>query len=270
MKRALTIAGSDSGGGAGIQADLKTFMAFGVHGMSAITALTAQNTLGVQGIFDVSAGFVRKQIESVMTDIGADAAKTGMLSNASIVKAVAKAVRDFRVPNLVVDPVMVAKSGDPLLAEDARQAIRDKLLPLATVITPNLFEAEALLGREVRNLDAMKAAARDLSRFGRGWVVLKGGSIDIEGKAVDVLCDGEDLVLLTSPRMKTRNTQGTGCTFASAIAAGLAKGLSVPEAVKRAGDRRRPRSRQPPGGRSQQVVTRPQGPIRIRGRTSPG
>ncbi len=129
---------------------------------------------------------------------------------------------------------MVAKSGDPLLAEDAREAIRDELLPLATVITPNLFEAEALLGRKVRDLDAMKGAARELQRFGCRWVVLKGGSLDIEGKAVDVLCDGEDLVLLTSPWMKSRNTQGTGCTFASAIAAGLAKGLSVPDAVKRA------------------------------------
>jgi hydroxymethylpyrimidine/phosphomethylpyrimidine kinase len=234
MKRALTIAGSDSGGGAGIQADLKTFMAFGVHGMSAVTALTAQNTLGVQGIFDVSPDFVRKQIESVMADIGTDAAKTGMLSNAAIVRAVAGAVREFRIPNLVVDPVMVAKSGDPLLSVDAREAIRDLLLPLAEVITPNLFEAEALLGREVRDIDAMKSAARELARFGCGWVVLKGGSIDIEGKAVDVLCDGEELVLLTSPRMKTRNTQGTGCTFASAIAAGLAKGLPVPDAVKRA------------------------------------
>jgi hydroxymethylpyrimidine/phosphomethylpyrimidine kinase len=234
MKRALTIAGSDSGGGAGIQADLKTFMAFGVHGMSAITALTAQNTVGVQGIFDVDPGFVRKQIDSVMSDIGTDAAKTGMLSNAAIVKTVAEAVRKYRIPNLVVDPVMVAKSGDQLLTDDARQAIRDELLPLATVITPNLFEAEALLDRKIRDLDAMKDAARELRKFGCRWVVLKGGSIDIEGKAVDVLCDGEDVVLLTSPWMKSRNTQGTGCTFASAIAAGLAKGASPPDAVKRA------------------------------------
>ncbi|MGE5247855.1 MAG: bifunctional hydroxymethylpyrimidine kinase/phosphomethylpyrimidine kinase, partial [Verrucomicrobiota bacterium] len=148
MKRALTIAGSDSGGGAGIQADLKTFMAFGVHGMSVITALTAQNTVGVQGIFDVSPEFVRRQMESVLTDIGADAVKTGMLSNAAIVQAVADGIRGFGVTNLVVDPVMVAKSGDPLLTGDAREAIREELLPLATVITPNLFEAETLLGRE--------------------------------------------------------------------------------------------------------------------------
>ena len=234
MKRALTIAGSDSGGGAGIQADLKTFMAFGVHGMSAITALTAQNTVGVQGIFEVSPEFVRKQIESVMTDIGADAAKTGMLSNAEIVRTVAEAIRTFRIPNLVVDPVMVAKSGDPLLAEDARQAIRDELLPLATVITPNIFEAEALLGRRIEDLDAMRNAARELKKFGCRWVVVKGGSLDIESRAVDVVCDGTEPILLTSPRLESRNTQGTGCTFASAIAAGLAKGLSPLEAIKRA------------------------------------
>jgi len=234
MKRVLTIAGSDSGGGAGIQADLKTFMAFGVHGMSAITALTAQNTVGVQGIFEVPPGFVRKQIESVMTDIGADAAKTGMLSNAGIVRAVAEAVRTFRIPNLVVDPVMVAKSGDPLLAEDARRAIRDELLPLATVITPNVFEAEALLERRIGNLDAMRDAALELKKFGCRWVVIKGGSRDIEGRAVDVVCDGGEPSLLTSTRMESGNTQGTGCTFASAIAAGLAKGLSPPEAIRRA------------------------------------
>ena len=234
MKRALTIAGSDSGGGAGIQADLKTFMAFGVHGMSAITALTAQNTVGVQGIFEVSPGFVRKQIESVMTDIGADAAKTGMLSNAAIVRTVTEAIRTFRIPNLVVDPVMVAKSGDPLLAEDARQAIRDGLLSLATVITPNVFEAEALLERRIEDLDAMRDAARELMKFGCRWVVIKGGSLDIESRAVDVVCDGGEPILLTSPRFESRNTQGTGCTFASAIAAGLARGVAPLEAIKRA------------------------------------
>jgi len=234
MKRVLTIAGSDSGGGAGIQADLKTFMAFGVHGMSAITALTAQNTLGVQGIFEVSPEFVRMQIESVMTDIGADAAKTGMLSSAGIVRTVAEAVRAFRIPNLVVDPVMVARSGDPLLAEDARRAIRDELLPLATVITPNLFEAEALLERRIGDLDAMRDAALELKKFGCGWVVIKGGSLDIEGLAIDVLCDGGEPILLTSPRLESRNTQGTGCTFASAVAAGLARGGAPLEAIRRA------------------------------------
>jgi len=234
MKKALTIAGSDSGGGAGIQADLKTFMAFGVYGMSAITALTAQNTIGVQAIFDVSPEFVRKQIESIMVDIGTDAAKTGMLSSVSITEAVAEAVREFKIPNLVVDPVMVAKSGDLLLLEEARAAIRDRLIPLAEVITPNLFEAEVLLGRKICGVDDMKTAARHLAELGCKWVALKGGRSDIDGKAVDVLCNGKELELLVSPWMGSRNTQGAGCTFASAIAAGLAKGFSVPEAVKTA------------------------------------
>ena len=234
MKKALTIAGSDSGGGAGIQADLKTFMAFGVHGMSAITALTAQNTVGVQGIFPIPPEFVREQIASVMTDIGADAAKTGMLSNAGIVRTVAEAVRTFRIPNLVVDPVMIAKSGDPLLAEEARQAIREELLPLATVITPNIFEAEALLSRRIEDLDGMKEAARDLKAIGCRWVVVKGGHLKIESQAIDVLYDGKEFLLLKSPWWESRNTHGTGCTFASAVAAGLAKGLAPPAAVQRA------------------------------------
>ena len=234
MKKALTIAGSDSGGGAGIQADLKTFMAFGVHGMSAITALTAQNTVGVQGIFPIPPGFVREQIASVMSDIGADAAKTGMLSNAAIVRTVAESVRAFRIPNLVVDPVMIAKSGDPLLAEEARQAIREDLLPLATVITPNIFEAEALLSRRIEDLDGMKEAARGLKAIGPRWVVVKGGHLRIESQAIDVLYDGKEFLLLKSPWWESRNTHGTGCTFASAIAAGLAKGVAPPEAVRRA------------------------------------
>ncbi len=236
MKKALTIAGSDSGGGAGIQADLKTFMAFGVYGMSAITALTAQNTVGVQGIFSISPEFVREQIRSIMTDIGADAVKTGMLANAAIVRTVAEAVREFRIPNLVVDPVMVAKSGAPLLAPEARKALGEELLRLATVITPNIFEAEALLERRIEGLDAMRKAAQELRTFGCQWVVLKGGGLDIEGQAIDVLCGGRELRLLRSPRLESRNTHGTGCTFASAIAAGLAKDLAPPEAVQRAKD----------------------------------
>jgi len=236
MKKALTIAGSDSGGGAGIQADLKTFMAFGVYGMSAITALTAQNTVGVQGIVDISPDFVREQIRSVMTDIGTDAAKTGMLSNAAIVKAVAEAVREFRIPNLVVDPVMIAKSGAPLLAQEARKALVEELLPLATAITPNVFEAEAILGRRIDGLDAMKKAARELGNTGCRWVVLKGGQLDIESQAIDVLWDGRELILFRSPRLESMCTHGSGCTFASAITAGLAKGLAPPDAVKRAKD----------------------------------
>ena len=236
MKKALTIAGSDSGGGAGIQADLKTFMAFGVYGMSAITALTAQNTVGVQGIVDVPPEFVREQIRSVMTDIGADAAKTGMLSNAAIVRAVAEAVREFRIPNLVVDPVMIAKSGASLLAPDARKALVEELVPLATVVTPNLFEAEAILGRRIDGLETMKKAALELMTTGCRWVVLKGGVLDIESEAVDVLCDGRDFILLRSPRSESGCTHGSGCTFASAITAGLAKGMTPPDAVRRAKD----------------------------------
>jgi hydroxymethylpyrimidine/phosphomethylpyrimidine kinase len=234
MKKALTIAGSDSGGGAGIQADLKTFMAFGVYGMSAVTALTAQNTVGVQGVLDVPPDFVREQIRSVMTDIGADAVKTGMLSNAAVVRAVAEAVREYRVENLVVDPVMVAKSGDPLLAPEARRALREELLPLAAVVTPNLFEAEMLLGRRIEDLKAMRESARELGTFGSRWVVLKGGRLDIEGQAIDVLWGEGKLLLLRSPRLSAGNTHGAGCTFASAIAACLAKGMAPPAAARRA------------------------------------
>jgi len=234
MRRALTIAGSDSGGGAGIQADLKTFMAFGVYGMSAVTALTAQNTVGVQGVFEVSPAFVRMQIESVMADIGADAAKTGMLSGEAIVRTVAEAVREFRIPNLVVDPVMAAKGGDPLLAPDACRAVRIELVPLAAVLTPNIPEAEALLGRRIEGLEGMEKAARELRELGCRWVALKGGHLEHGPEAVDILTDGKELHFLRAPRLNSRNTHGTGCTFASAIAAGLAKGHSVPDAVQTA------------------------------------
>ncbi|MBN2365599.1 MAG: bifunctional hydroxymethylpyrimidine kinase/phosphomethylpyrimidine kinase [Calditrichaeota bacterium] len=234
MKTALTIAGSDSGGGAGIQADLKTFAAFGVYGMSAITALTAQNTIGVQGIFDVSPEFVYEQIKSIMEDIGTDAVKTGMLSSEKIVLTVSGAIREFNMPNVVVDPVMVAKSGDPLLAEDARQAVYNELLPLATIITPNIFEAEALLDRKIHNLEEMKDAASKLREIGCQWVVLKGGHLDIDSQAIDVVTNGKEFHLLKSPRFDTANTHGTGCTFASAAAAGLAKGMQPLEAIKKA------------------------------------
>lgn len=230
MKRALTIAGSDSGGGAGIQADLKTFLAFGVHGMSAVTALTAQNTVGVQGVYEIPPEFVRRQIESVMADIGTDAAKTGMLAGAAIVRTVAEAVREFSIPNLVVDPVMVAKGGDSLLAPEAREAIRSELLPLATVLTPNLPEAETLLGRSIGDLPAMEEAARNLVALGCRWVVLKGGHLS-GPEAVDILTDGKQVRRFRAPRLDTLRTHGTGCTFASAIAAGLAKGREVPDAV---------------------------------------
>lgn len=230
--KALTIAGSDSGGGAGIQADLKTFSAFGVYGMSAVTALTAQNTVGVQEIQEVPAEFIRQQVESVMTDIGADAVKTGMLANEEVVKVVSEAIKSFHITNLVVDPVMVAKGGDPLLAESARQTIKELLIPLAEVITPNIFEAEALVGYKIEDLKTMQQAAKDLYELGCRWVVVKGGHLNLEGQAVDVVYNGSDYIFLKSARFDSQNTHGTGCTFASAIAASLAKNLPPLNAIK--------------------------------------
>lgn len=229
IRRALTIAGSDSGGGAGIQADLKTFAALGVYGMSAITSITAQNTIGVQGVFDLPPEFVGLQIDSVTTDIGVDAVKTGMLSNAGIIEVVAEKVRQHELPHLVVDPVMVAKSGDPLLQPEARQALIELLLPLAEVLTPNLHEARALSGQSIEGLADMHCAARAIHGLGPRYVIVKGGHL--EGDAADLLFDGERFVVLRGERIATRHTHGTGCTFASAIAAGLAKQLMVEEAV---------------------------------------
>ena len=232
IRRALTIAGSDSGGGAGIQADLKTFMALGVHGMSALTALTAQNTVGVQGVFQISPEFVRRQIESVATDIGVDAAKTGMLASAPIVEAVAASIEEFRISNLVCDPVFVSKHGDSLLETDAVDALRTKLIPLARVITPNVPEAEGLLGREVSHDEPDADAARELAELGCEWVYLKGGHLT--SGAVDLLCDGSRLIRLEGERIDTPHTHGTGCTLSAAIAANLAKGLDVPDAAQEA------------------------------------
>ncbi len=220
---ALTIAGSDSGGGAGIQADLKTFAALGVHGTSAITAITAQNTLGVTDIVELAPALVAAQIEAVMSDIGAAAAKTGMLSSAEIIEAVVKAIAHFNIRNLVVDPVMVAKGGARLLRDDAVDALRRRLLPLAAVVTPNLPEAEVLLGRPIRTLDERRQAARDLVALGARAAVVKGGHTD-EKLSIDHYFDGTDLVELQSPRIVTANTHGSGCVFSAAIAAELAKG----------------------------------------------
>lgn len=232
--KALTIAGSDNSGGAGIQADLKTFTAFGVYGMSAITAVTAQNTQGVIGFEEVSQGLIAAQLESIMSDIGADAAKTGMLATAPIVRLVTEHVRTLRIPNLVVDPVMMAKSGDPLLAVDAQEAVRTALLPVALVVTPNAPEAEALTGRRIETLADMRAAARELHGMGVRWVVVKGGHLPFEGDAVDVVFDGREFAELRAPRYPTKNTHGTGCTFAAAITAGLAKGRDPLAAIGRA------------------------------------
>jgi len=230
--RVLIVAGSDSGGGAGIQADLKTVSALGAYGTTAITALTAQNTTGVYGVVALQSEFVAQQIDVCVSDIGCDAVKTGMLADENIIRAVAESIRRHKLTNVVVDPVMVAKSGDRLLAPEAVEALRQELMPLAEVVTPNLPEASALLGYDVAGVEGMKEAARRIHSFGPKWVVVKGGHLP--GEAVDVLFDGKGFVELSAPRLQTRNTHGTGCCFASAIAAGLAAGLSVPESVQRA------------------------------------
>lgn len=229
MHRALTIAGSDSGGGAGIQADLKTFMAHGVYGSSAVTAITAQNTQGVRAASLIDPSLVAAQIDAVLEDIGADAVKTGMLGSAAIVATVAERLQHHGVERLVVDPVMVAKHGERLLAEEAMDALRARLLPLALIVTPNLPEAAALLGRAVESEDDMRQAVRELSDFGSRYVLLKGGHL--EGDPVDMLFDGLTIREFRSARIPTEHTHGTGCTYAAAIAALLAGGLPVERAV---------------------------------------
>ena len=230
MKVVLTVAGSDSGGGAGIQADLRTFAAHGVHGTSAITAVTAQNSVAVLDWVALEPRMVVAQMEAVASDMDVAAVKTGMLATAAIVSAVAGAIERLRLPLVVVDPVMVAKSGDRLLDRDAEAAYRERLLPLATVVTPNLPEAEALLGRPVRTLADMREAARALRAMGPRAVVVKGGHL--EGDAVDVFWDGEHMEDLPAPRIATANTHGTGCTYSAAIAARLALGQPLLDAVR--------------------------------------
>lgn len=232
VRTALTIAGSDSGGGAGIQADLKTFSALGVFGMSALTAITAQNTLGVTAVHELPPDMVAAQIDAVVTDIGADAVKTGMISNSEIIRVVAAKVREHHLTTLVVDPVMVATSGDRLLREDAVEALRTDLLPLATVVTPNLPEAEVLTGRPVSSLEEMRVAAQEIVGMGARSVLVKGGHL--KSDAIDLFFDGYRLVELPARRIATTSTHGTGCTLASAIAALLARGESLEEAISNA------------------------------------
>jgi hydroxymethylpyrimidine/phosphomethylpyrimidine kinase len=232
MKRILTIAGSDSGGGAGIQADLKAITLLGGFGMSVITALTAQNTLGVHGIHEIPPSFVEKQMEVVLSDIGADAIKTGMLAHSEIISVVARKIRQYGLKYVVVDPVMVAKSGDSLLRKDAREALIRELIPLAWIVTPNLPEASVLAGFKVTSVEEMRKAARRIHRLGAKHVVVKGGHL--KGRAVDLLYDGKRFEEIVAPRIKTKNTHGTGCTFASAIATFLARGESVYGAVHKA------------------------------------
>jgi hydroxymethylpyrimidine/phosphomethylpyrimidine kinase len=230
MKRALTIAGSDSGGGAGIQADLKTFAALGVYGTSAITAVTAQNTRGVSGVHVLPAEFVTLQIEAVASDIGCDAVKTGMLATSAIVEAVAAAIESLELPNVVVDPVMIAKGGDRLLDEDAVHAIRARLVRHARVITPNIPEAEVLSGVRIRSLEDMRKAAAGLLKLGPKAVIVKGGHLEGE-RAVDLLVDYRGERSFAARRLNVRHTHGTGCTFAAALTARLALGDSLDAAA---------------------------------------
>ena len=232
VPRALTVAGSDSGGGAGVQADLKTFAALGVHGMSAITSITAQNTVEVTMIYDLPVELIREQIRVVVKDIGVDAVKTGMLHTSEIISAVASELRKVDAP-IVVDPVMVAKSGARLLEEEAVRSFVEELLPMAYVLTPNAREAEVLSGVRVRDLESQKEAARRIAELGARCVVVKGGHLPGERVSDVLYCDGE-FRIYESERIESRNTHGTGCSFASAIAAELAKGRGIFEAVERA------------------------------------
>jgi hydroxymethylpyrimidine/phosphomethylpyrimidine kinase len=233
MQTALTIAGSDSGGGAGIQADLKTFAAHGVYGVSAITAVTAQNTTGVQAWQAVPVDLVVAQIEAVVSDIGVQAVKIGMLANAAIVRAVARTVGVLELPHVVLDPVMVAKGGDRLLQEDAVDELRMVLLPLAHVMTPNVPEAEVLVGHPIRSLVEMRDAACRLRAFGARVVLVKGGHLP-GSESIDVACTAQGIIELHGPRLSTPNTHGTGCTLSAAIAANLANGLDDEQALHEA------------------------------------
>ena len=236
-KKALTIAGSDSGGGAGLQADLRTFFANGVHGMSAVTAVTVQNSVGVTGVAEIPPETVAAQIHAVASDIGVDAAKTGMLATAEIITAIAKAVdevgigRNGSVP-LVVDPVAASMHGDPLLREEAMEAIRGLMFPRATLVTPNLDEVRLLVGIDVRTREQQREAARVLHELGPQWVLVKGGHMRDDPECTDLLFDGTTFTELTGPRYDTDNTHGGGDTLAAAITSALAKGASVPEAVR--------------------------------------
>ncbi|MDT0568369.1 bifunctional hydroxymethylpyrimidine kinase/phosphomethylpyrimidine kinase [Streptomyces sp. DSM 3412] len=226
--RVLTVAGSDSGGGAGIQADLKTMLALGVHGMSVVTAVTAQNSLGVQGAWELPVAAVRAQYRSVVDDIGVQAVKTGMLASAELVEAVAELLAATDAP-VVVDPVGVSKHGDPLLAASALDSVRTRLLPVATVATPNLDEVTQLTGVRVESEAGLREAAEAVLAYGPRWALIKGGHLP--GEAVDLLTDGSEEHWLRAPRYDNRHTHGTGCTLASAIAAHLAGGRTVPDAV---------------------------------------
>lgn len=232
--KALTIAGSDSGGGAGIQADLKTFQELGVFGMSAITAITVQNTLGVHGVYPLPVSAALEQMQAIADDMNADAVKTGMLFSAELIEGVAGKIREIGWRNLVVDPVMVAKGGARLLQEDAVEALKKHLIPLALVVTPNLPEAEVLTGLTLKTSEDAREAAKTIHAMGARHVVIKGGHAGHSEKSVDLLYDGSGFVELPGRRIQTPNTHGTGCTFSAAACAELAKGKTVEEALRTA------------------------------------
>ena len=252
MNKVIIIAGSDSGGGARIQADLKTVTALGAFGTCAITAITAQNTLGVQNIYEIPEHIVAQQIDSVMTDIGTDALKTGMLCNADIVKAVSNKIKQYQIKNVVVDPVIAAKGGRQLLSLDGINALISDLIPLSFLITPNVYEAERLSGQTIKSLSDMEESAKLIHKLGAKNVLIKGGHLQVDspspggrglgrggvihasGTVTDVFYDGKDFAYFSSERIKTINTHGIGCTYASAIAAGLAKGNGLRESIKNA------------------------------------
>ena len=233
-RRALTIAGSDSGGGAGIQADLKTFSALGCYGMSVITALTAQNTCEVRAISEVPADFVTAQIDAVLSDIGCDAVKIGMLNRPETIEAVAGGLKRYGAGPIVLDPVMVAKSGDKLLQDSAVEALKELLLPLADVLTPNIPEAEVLTGRAISTPDQMEAAGRELQAAGAGNVLMKGGHLDGFDSHDCLVCKGGAVRWFKNVRVESANTHGTGCTLSSAVAAFLASGAAVEASVEAA------------------------------------
>ena len=234
MKHCLTIAGSDPSGGAGIQADLKSFSANGTFGMSVITSVVAENTREVISIRDLDAGIIRDQIDAVFSDIRVDAVKVGMLSVPEIIETVVDKLAEYRPAFVVIDPVMVAKGGCALMQPEALSALKEKMIPLASLLTPNIPEAETITGKTIRTLEEMKTAAREICAMGAKAVLVKGGHR--EGDATDLLFDGEKDFLFQSERIQTKNTHGTGCTLSSAIAANLANGLVLPEAVKKAKD----------------------------------
>lgn len=231
MKTALTIAGSDSGGGAGIQADLKSFSANGVFGMSVITAITAQNTQEVRSVQDIDVNIIRDQIEAVFDDITVDAVKIGMLSSADTIKTVTQGLQKYAPSHIVLDPVMVSKGGHHLLRQEAVTSLIDHMLPLATIITPNIPEAEVILGYPISNKKDMEKACMDMTKLGARSVLLKGGHM--EGEPDDLYYDGTNFHWISGTRIETKNTHGTGCTLSSAIAANLARGFDMLEAVKR-------------------------------------